>query len=199
MDAFWQSTALIALAEMGDKSQLVALAYATRYSWRTTLGGITLATLLVHLASVWFGELLGAALPAFWIHLLAGLAFVGFGVWTLRGDTLDDDTAGRTHRLGPLLTVTATFFLAELGDKTMLATITLATRLQAWVGVWLGSTLGMVAADALAIVAGRTLGTRLPERAVRLVAATVFIGFGAWTVAEVLVTSPLLAPDILRE
>lgn len=169
---------------MGDKSQLVALAYATRYTWRTTLAGVSLATLLVHLASVGVGELLGVALPTFWIQLLAGVAFLGFGLWTLRGDTLDEGDTRHAFSFGPLLTVTATFFLSELGDKTMLATITLATRLQAWVGVWLGSTLGMVAADAAAILAGRALGARLPERAIRLAAAAVFLGFGAWTVAE---------------
>lgn len=186
MDAFWQSTFLIAIAEMGDKSQLIALAYATRYSWRTTLAGITLATLLVHLASVGVGEVLGVALPTFWIRLLAGGAFLGFGLWTLRGDTLEPGEAERSFRFGPFATVTVTFFLAELGDKTMLATITLASQLQSWVGVWLGSTLGMVAADAVAIVVGRVLGKQLPERAIKLGAATVFLLFGAWLLAEAL-------------
>ncbi|MGH2353769.1 MAG: TMEM165/GDT1 family protein [Chloroflexota bacterium] len=184
LDAFWQSTALIALAEMGDKSQLVSLAYATRYSWRTALAGVTLATLVVHLFSVILGDFLGVALPAFWVRLIAGLAFVGFGIWTLRGDTYEDGDDQRLRRCGPLLTVAFTFFLAELGDKTMLATITLATQQRALIGVWLGSTLGMVAADALAIVAGQVLGKNLPERAIKLTAAAIFLVFGAWLVVE---------------
>ncbi|HEU5315165.1 MAG TPA: TMEM165/GDT1 family protein [Chloroflexota bacterium] len=185
MDAFWHSTFFIAAAEMGDKSQLVALAYATRYSWKTALGGVAAATLLVHLGSVLLGEALGAALPTFWIKLAAGLAFIGFGAWTIRGDTYDPSQADqKTPRFGPFLTVAGTFFISELGDKTMLATVTLAVQLSALVAVWLGSTLGMVAADAVAIVVGQVMGKRLPERAIKLTAAAVFVGFGAWTIAE---------------
>ena len=185
LDAFLRSTLLIAVAEMGDKSQLVSLAFATRYSWRIALAGVTLATLLVHLFSVGLGELLGVTLPAFWVRLIAGLAFLVFGLWTLRGDTYDDSNVSPRPRFGPLLTVTATFFVSELGDKTMLATITLASQLQSWVGVWLGSTLGMVAADAVAIMVGHALGKRLPERAIRLTAAAIFLAFGAWTMFQV--------------
>jgi putative Ca2+/H+ antiporter (TMEM165/GDT1 family) len=186
MDAFFRSTLLIAIAEMGDKSQLVSLAYATRFSWPIALGGVTIATLLVHLFSVGLGEALGVTVPDFWLRLIAGLAFVVFGLWTLRGDTYDD-TNTRTHsRFGPLLTVAGTFFVSELGDKTMLATVTLASQLQSWLGVWLGSTVGMVAADALAILVGQMLGRRLPERAIKLGAATTFLVFGVWTVAATL-------------
>jgi putative Ca2+/H+ antiporter (TMEM165/GDT1 family) len=184
MDAFWQSTFFIAAAEMGDKSQLVSLAFATRYSWQIALGGVAAATLLVHLFSVLLGEALGAALPTFWIQLAAGLAFVGFGAWTLRGDTYDESQARKRARFGPFLTVATTFFIAELGDKTMLATVTLAVQLHAMLGVWIGSTLGMVAADALAIVVGQVMGKRLPERAIKLAAAAVFIVFGVATILE---------------
>jgi putative Ca2+/H+ antiporter (TMEM165/GDT1 family) len=184
MDAFLRSTFLIALAEMGDKSQLVSLAYASRFSWPIALGGVTLATLLVHLFSVGLGEVLGVTLPAFWVRLVAGLAFVVFGLWTLRGDTYDDSQAQTRSRFGPLLTVGCTLFVAELGDKTMLATVTLASQLQPWVGVWLGSTLGMVAADAVAILVGHALGKRLPERAIKLSAAAIFLAFGAWTILQ---------------
>ena len=185
MDAFWHSTLFIAAAEMGDKSQLGALAYATRYSWKIALAGVTAATLLVHLGSVLLGEALGAALPTFWIQLAAGLAFIGFGAWTIRGDTFDEAEASRRRtRFGPFLTVASTFFISELGDKTMLATVTLAVQLSALVAVWLGSTLGMVAADAVAIVVGQVMGKRLPERAIKLMAAAIFLAFGAWTIAE---------------
>lgn len=183
MSAFLQSALLIAVAEMGDKSQLVALAYATRFSWKIALAGVTVATLVVHLLSVAVGEVLGASLPTAWIQLAAGLAFVLFGLWTLRGDRLDGEDQRQLSQFGPFLTVTATFFLSELGDKTMLATVTLASQLQSAVGVWLGSTLGMVAADAAAILLGQRLGRRLPERAIKLTAAGIFLLVGLYTLA----------------
>ena len=187
MVAFWQSLLFILVAEMGDKTQLVALSFATRFTARTVLAGVFVATLVVHLASVAIGELLGLALPAFWLALAAGLAFIGFGLWTLRGDTLEESQPKVLARLGPFLTVAVTFFLAELGDKTMLATITLASQQQAFVPVWLGSTLGMVIADGVAILIGAVAGRRLPERAIRYVAAVIFLVAGLWTLAEQLV------------
>jgi putative Ca2+/H+ antiporter (TMEM165/GDT1 family) len=178
--SFLVSFGVIFVAEMGDKSQLMALAFATRYRTLPVLVGITIATALVHLVSVIVGAALGAAIPTRPITVVAALAFVAFGVWTLRGDKLtetDEQRAGREAR-STVLTVGVVFFLAELGDKTMLATITLATR-EGIVGTWLGSTLGMVAADALAIMVGRALGTRLPERGIRIGAAISFFVFAA--------------------
>src|SRR5438105_12032454 len=93
MTAFVTSFLVIALAEMGDKTQLVALAFATRFSARITIAGVFVATLAVHLFSVAIGEILGVALPTRIIELASGLAFIGFGLWTMRGDTLSDDTA----------------------------------------------------------------------------------------------------------
>ena len=88
MAAFWPALFFIFIAEMGDKTQLVSLAFATRYSALTVLGGVFVATLGVHLVSAGIGAALGLALPLLWIQVLAGLAFLGFGLWTLRGDTL---------------------------------------------------------------------------------------------------------------
>jgi putative Ca2+/H+ antiporter (TMEM165/GDT1 family) len=186
MFAFIQSFLLIFVAEMGDKSQLMALAFGARYPARLVLGAIFASTLLVHLASVAIGELLGLALPTFWIGLAAGIAFIGFGLWTLRGDTLADENAEVGKRFGAFATVAVTFFLAELGDKTMLATVTLASQLQAFVPVWIGSTVGMVVADGLAIWIGRMAGARLPYRAIRYAAATVFVLSGSATIIETL-------------
>ena len=114
------------------------------------------------------------------------MAFIDFGLWTLRGDKLEDDFSGRAGKLGPFMTAAGTFFIAEIGDKTMLATVTLATGEDPWVGVWPGSTLGMALADALAIWVGMILGKRLPERAVRLGAAAVFIVTGVVTIGMAL-------------
>lgn len=186
MDAFLISFFFVLVAEMGDKTQLVALAFAARYPARTVLAGVFWATLVVHLVSVAIGEVVGAALPTFWINLLAGAAFVGFGLWTLRGDELEEGETSRLRRVGPLLTVAATFFLAELGDKTMLATVTIAAQQSSFVPVWIGSTLGMVAADGLAIAAGAALGTRLPERTIAYLSAALFILSGIATIAAAL-------------
>jgi Ca2+/H+ antiporter, TMEM165/GDT1 family len=185
MDAFLISFGLIFVAELGDKSQLMALTFATRYPAMTILAAITAATAVVHLASVAVGAVVGAALPTDAISVLAGLAFLGFAAWTLRGDELDDDEAERATSFdtGVFFGVAGAFFLAELGDKTMLATITLATD-NGVVGTWLGSTVGMVAADALAIVVGQQLGAHLPERAVKVGAAVTFVVFGLWLVVE---------------
>ncbi|WP_027345828.1 TMEM165/GDT1 family protein [Hamadaea tsunoensis] len=179
------SFGVIFVAELGDKSQLMALTFATRYKAWTVLAGITIATAVVHLVSVGVGVGLGAALPTGWISLVAGIAFLAFGAWTLRGDRLTDEEKDKVNRStrSAMWAVGGAFFLAELGDKTMLATITLATQ-YGWFGTWLGSTVGMVAADALAIVVGRILGKRLPEKAIKYGAAALFGIFGVWLIAE---------------
>ncbi|MCP2321571.1 putative Ca2+/H+ antiporter (TMEM165/GDT1 family) [Hamadaea flava] len=179
------SFGVIFVAELGDKSQLMAMTFATRYRATTVLAGISIATAVVHLVSVAVGYGLGAALPTGWIGLAAGIAFLVFGAWTLRGDSLTEDEkakAGRTGR-SALWAVGGAFFLAELGDKTMLATITLATQ-HGWFGTWIGSTIGMVAADALAILVGRWLGKALPEKAIKYGAAVLFVIFGVWLLVD---------------
>ena len=185
MHAFLISFGIIFVAELGDKSQLMALAFAARFKALPILIGITAATAVVHLFSVGLGAVVGEALPTDAIAVVAGLAFLGFAAWTVRGDELDEDEEARaavTTR-SAVFAAAGAFFLAELGDKTMLATITLATK-EGLFGTWVGSTLGMVAADALAIVVGQQLGTRLPERAIRYGAAAAFLVFGVLLLVE---------------
>ncbi|MER7334432.1 MULTISPECIES: TMEM165/GDT1 family protein [unclassified Micromonospora] len=179
------SFGVIFVAELGDKSQLMALTFATRFKTVPVLIGITVATAVVHLASVAIGYGLGAALPTEWISLVAGLAFLGFGAWTLRGDTLTEEEKRKAEKSSKsaIVAVSIAFFLAELGDKTMLATITLATQ-YGWFGTWLGSTVGMVAADALAILVGRMLGRKLPEKTIKYGAAALFAICGLWLILE---------------
>ena len=187
MDPFLLSFAVIFVAELGDKSQLMALTFATRFRALPVLVGITIATALVHLASVAIGRTVGQIIPTQLLGILGGLAFLGFAWWTWRGDTLDPEEEAKVDRTSGsvVLAVGTAFFLAELGDKTMLATIALATR-EDPLWVWLGSTAGMVAADALAIGVGRILGTRLPERWVRIGATLAFIVFGVALLAGAL-------------
>lgn len=185
MDAFLISFGIIFMAELGDKSQLMAMTFAARYRAVTILAAITAATAVVHLFSVLLGAAVGVALPTKAISIAAGVAFLGFAVCTLRGDELDDDEAARAVQSSRSVfsTVALAFLLAELGDKTMLATVTLATD-NGLIGTWLGSTLGMVGADALAIVAGQQLGARLPERTIKIGAAVTFVIFGLLLIAE---------------
>ncbi|OBA30332.1 hypothetical protein A5767_20965 [Rhodococcus sp. 852002-51564_SCH6189132-a] len=179
------SFAVVFVAELGDKSQLMAMTFALRYHWWVVLSGILFATTAVHLVSVAVGHYLGVAIPATAISIVGGIAFLIFGAWTLRGDSLDDDEQSKAGRVArsAFLAVTSAFFLAELGDKTMLATITLATD-NNWAGVWIGSTVGMVAADALAIVIGAVFGRHLPDNAIRYGASALFFGFGAWMLGD---------------
>jgi putative Ca2+/H+ antiporter (TMEM165/GDT1 family) len=177
--AFALSFGVIFVAELGDKSQLMAMSLAGRYRPWPILAGITVATAAVHAVSVLIGAVAGQSLPTNWITLIAGIAFVGFAAWTLRGDELNerDEAAVSRARRSAFVTAMIVFFVAELGDKTMLATITLATK-EGLFGTWLGSTLGMVAADALAIGVGALLGRNLPERVVRIGASLLFLIFG---------------------
>ena len=185
MEAFLLSFGVIFIAELGDKSQLMALAFATRYRALVVLAAVTVATLLVHAGSVLLGKAFALALPTNLLNIAAGVAFLVFAAWTIRGDALGEDDEDRARRGGrwAMVTVGTAFFLAELGDKTMLATITLATTNEA-IGTWLGSTAGMVAADALAIAVGALMGTRLPERAIKVFAAGSFVVFGVILIAE---------------
>ena len=162
------------------------MTFAARYRALTVLIAITISTAIIHLISVGLGAVVGLALPTHTINIVAGIAFLGFAAWTLRGDELTEAEAAKAHRetnRSALLTVGVAFFLAELGDKTMLATITLATD-HGLLGTWIGSTLGMVAADALAIGVGHVLGTRLPERTIRIGAAVIFVVVGVLLIAD---------------
>lgn len=179
MDTFLLAAGLIFLAELGDKTQLVALALATRHRVGVTLWGITAATALVHVLSVGIGEIAGVALPTEILTFGAGISFLVFGLWTFAGD--EDDGQETSRWKSPFWIVFWTFFIAELGDKTMLGTVAVAAQHPGEpVSVWAGSTLGMVASDALAIILGRYLGKQLPEHAVKWGAGTIFLGFGAW-------------------
>ncbi|MCU1394291.1 MAG: hypothetical protein JWM34_2719 [Ilumatobacteraceae bacterium] len=179
MNAFLISFGIIFVAELGDKSQLMAMTFASRYRAVPILVAIAAATAFVHLISVLLGAAVGVALPTKPISVIAGIAFLGFALWTLRGDELGNDDEARAARQSKSVfwSVALAFLLAELGDKTMLATVTLATE-NGLVGTWVGSTLGMVAADALAIVLGQQLGARLPERVIKIGAALTFVVFG---------------------
>ncbi|MCG8342632.1 MAG: TMEM165/GDT1 family protein [Chlorobiales bacterium] len=183
MEAFSLSFAMIFIAELGDKSQLLALTLATCFSARVVLSAIFCSTLAVHVLSTAAGALLGGLFPVDWVLFLAGISFIVYGFWTLRGDSLEEDSDSCKPTIHPFWLVFSTFFIAELGDKTMLSSLSLATT-NPFMAVWIGSTLGMVFSDALAIAVGKVLGKKLPENIVKIGAAIIFFAFGAFSMYE---------------
>jgi putative Ca2+/H+ antiporter (TMEM165/GDT1 family) len=177
--AYLFSAGTVVLAEMGDKTQLLAMAFAARYKASKVLLGVFIATIFNHALAVLAGNLIahiGSAQAI--IQLVASLSFIFFGLWTIRGDKLEGEENRKT-RFGPVATVTVGFFIAEMGDKTQLATIALATRFPGsplW--ILLGTTTGMIIADAVGIIIGVVLSKKIPERKVKLVSAALFILFG---------------------
>ena len=192
MEAFLISMGMIFIAETGDKTQLVALCLASRYNAKIVLLAIFAATLIVHVISVLLGGGVSKFVPASYLSLAAGVAFIIFALWTLRGDSLNQEECDNIQGKSPFWLVFTTFFIAELGDKTMLSTVTLAAKYPL-IPVWLGSTIGMVLADGIAIVIGLMLGKKLPERAVKIGAAFIFLGFGIFNGYEGAVKAPISA------
>lgn len=173
------SVAAVTLAEMGDKTQLLAMAFATKYKASQVLLGVFIATVLNHAAAVAVGNLITKVESVQTaIQGIAALSFIFFGLWTIRGDKLDGEE-NRVSKYGAVMTVAIAFFIAEMGDKTQLTTIALATRFPEYpLGVLMGSTTGMLIADAIGIIIGVVLCKRIPERTVKLVSAAAFILFG---------------------
>ena len=170
------------VAELGDKSQLLALALATRQRAVTVLAGLALASAALMAVSVSVGGAVSAVVPERAVAAGAGVLFLAFAAWTLFADDDEDEHETAATRRA-VLPIAGAFALAELGDKTMLVTFTLAAT-HGIVGTWVGATLGMVAGSAIAIAVGNQLGARLPERAVRMIAAASFAAFGAFLLVE---------------
>lgn len=183
---FLLATGAVTLAEMGDKTQLLAMAFATRIKASKVLIGVFIATVLNHALAVAVGSLITrfGALEV-WIQGIAALSFIFFGLWTIRGDKLEGEDQ-RKSRYGAVMTVAIAFFIAELGDKTQLATIAIATQFpQNPLVILLGTTTGMLIADGIGIIIGVVLCKRIPERTIKLVSAGAFIVFGLIAVYQV--------------
>jgi Ca2+/H+ antiporter, TMEM165/GDT1 family len=168
---------LVFVAELGDKTQLVALGFGARYRLAPVITGVVIAYMATNLLSVVVGGLLGATLPTRAIGLGGGVLFLGFAAWTLWKDDDEDAEAPATGHGSIVLSVATAMFIAELGDKTMLATATLAAQGNP-VLVWVGATIGIILAGMLGVLLGRVFGARLPERATRIGSAVLFAVFG---------------------
>lgn len=179
--AFLVSTGVVALAEIGDKTQLLSLLLAARFRRPLPImSAILLATLANHAAAGFAGALFGTLVGGAWLRWVVGLSFLAVAVWALIPDRIDErDAIGR--RSGAFLTTLVAFFLAEIGDKTQIATIALAARFEPFGAVVLGTTLGMMLANIPAVLLGDRLAGRLPVGAIRVAAALVFAALGIAT------------------
>ena len=184
MGSLLAAMGVVFLAELGDKTQLVALGFGARHRLGPVLAGVALAYAATNLLSVVVGGLLGAALPTRALGLGGGVLFIGFALWSLRPED-DDDGDGMAAATGHgrvVLSVAAAMFIAELGDKTMLATATLAAQGNP-VLVWIGATIGIIASGSVGVFVGRATGARLPERTIRIGSAALFAAFGIALIA----------------
>ena len=182
MTAFLASFVFVVLAEMGDKTQLLAMAFACKFRWQTVMWGVFVATAANHLLAAWIGIYLTTIVPMAYISIAAAASFIIFGLWTIRGDTLEDED--KKYSFSPFWTVTVAFFMAEMGDKTQLATISLAVKYASIISVWIGTTLGMIVSNGIGIIVGNVMGKHIPERAIKWVSALIFIGFGVYGLYE---------------
>jgi Ca2+/H+ antiporter, TMEM165/GDT1 family len=181
MEALLVSTTVVALGEIGDKTQLLALMLAVRYRrpW-PIVAGIFVATLVNHAIAGAVGNWIRAVVPPDVLKWLLGLSFFAVAAWALRPDRIDESDARPASHLGVFAVTTIAFFLAEMGDKTQVATVVLAARFESLVAVVVGTTIGMLIANVPVVFAGQLAAERIPFRAVRIVAALLFGALGAW-------------------
>lgn len=184
-EAFLASVAVVALAEIGDKTMLLAIMLSARLRapWQI-LAGIFAATILNHGLAALVGQQVAGLIDAPWFRIAVALGFIAMAVWTLIPDKLDDDEGGLRQRGGPFLTTLVTFFLVEMGDKTQVATIALGAQYGDVLIVALGTTLGMMIANTPAVFLGHELVSRISLRLTRILAALVFLLLGLWQLAE---------------
>jgi putative Ca2+/H+ antiporter (TMEM165/GDT1 family) len=177
MNAVLLSAALVFVAELGDKSQLMSMTFATRYRARTVILGATLAAAVLNLASALLGNVIGDALPRDGVRIASGIVFLLFAVIALRDAREDEVPATGQKGKRAVVVVAVAFTLSELGDKTMVTTMTLSTQYH-WTLVWIGSTVAMLASIVMAVFAGRALLRVVPLRLVHLVSAALFAAVG---------------------
>jgi len=184
LEALFTSTALVAIAEIGDKTQLLAIVLATRFKRPAPIIlGILVATLANHFLAALVGQQAAAWLEGAWFRYLIAASFIAMAAWTLIPDKLDD-VADKPARFGAFVTTTIAFFLVEMGDKTQIATIALGARFAEVGWVTAGTTLGMMIANVPAVLLGNALVQRVPMAAVRIVAALLFLAIGIWMLAQ---------------
>jgi putative Ca2+/H+ antiporter (TMEM165/GDT1 family) len=186
IEAFAASTAVVTLAEIGDKTMLLAIVLAARLRapW-PILAGILVATLANHALAALIGAKVADLLEADWFRIAVALGFLIMAAWTMVPDTLDAADEAVRQRGSAFLTTLAAFFLVEMGDKTQIATIALGAQYQAVAVVTAGTTLGMMLANAPAVFLGEALVQRISLKTARIAAALLFAGLGLWQLAAI--------------
>ncbi len=194
LESFFIPTLVVALAEIGDKTQLLALLLAARYRqpW-PIIAGMVVATLANHLFAGLIGNWVSRALSEVTLSWILAAAFAAVAVWSLIPDKLDEDEASRGRRYGPFFATLIAFFLAEMGDKTQVATVMLAAQYPQFVLVILGTTLGMLVANVPVVLAGNFAADRLPLTLIRRVAAAAFAGLALYATYKALSLSGMLS------
>jgi Ca2+/H+ antiporter, TMEM165/GDT1 family len=183
--AFSAAFLLVVLAEMGDKTQFVAMTFASKYNPYKVLFAIFLGSIANFAIVIIIGELITTIVPLDAISLAASLAFIAFGIWTMHKEKSEEENV-KLSRFGVVATVGLTFFIAEMGDKTQLATLSLAVQYQNPISVLVGAVLAMLVADGIGIIVGVVLCRRIPQRALKWFSAVIFVLFGLVGVYEVL-------------
>lgn len=172
---------LVVVAEMGDKTQLLAMAMAGKYKVKQVMAGVLVATILNHGLAVALGSYLSTSIPMNTVKIVAAISFLVFGLWTLRGDKIDDDDE-KSSKFGPIITVAIAFFLAEMGDKTQLMTIAIAAQSSQPLFILTGTTIGMLIADSIGIICGAWMCRHIPEKYIKWSAGIIFMLFGTITI-----------------
>ncbi|MEY8001452.1 TMEM165/GDT1 family protein [Clostridium sp. Mt-5] len=172
---------LVVVAEMGDKTQLLAMAMAGKYKVKQVLMGVLVATIFNHALAVAAGSYLNSIIPMNIVKIVAAVLFLIFGLWTLRGDKIDE-VDEKKNKFGPVVTVAIAFFLAEMGDKTQLMTITISAQSNQPIFILMGTTIGMLIADGIGIIGGAWMCKHIPEIYIKWIAGIIFIFFGSVTI-----------------
>lgn len=191
-----QAFFLIFIAEMGDKTQILAMAFATKYPVKKVLLGIMIGSFVNHGIAVALGSQLTRIVPIKILQIIAGIAFLIFAFWSLKAEK-DDGEENREVKYGAIITVALAFFIGELGDKTQLTAITLASSARSPALVLLGTVTGMVATGSLGIVVGKKLGDKVPEFHIKAAAAVIFLVFGTAKLYSALPTNYVTSQSIL--
>lgn len=187
MEILLSSILLVAFAEIGDKTMLLAIVLAARFRRPLPIiAGIFGATIVNHALAAWAGAVMAGLLDGFGFRLAVALSFLAMAAWTLIPDRLDDAGVGKASRFGPFLTTLVTFFLVEIGDKTQIATIALGARYEAVGLVAAGTTIGMMIANIPAVYLGDRVTRLVPMRGVRIGAAAIFAAIGLWALIDLL-------------
>jgi putative Ca2+/H+ antiporter (TMEM165/GDT1 family) len=193
---FLKACFFILMAEMGDKTQILALAFATKYNVKNVLLGVLIGSFLNHGLAVILGAYLSSVIPLGVIKLVAACSFIAFGLWSLKDDAEEEDGEAK-EKFGPVVTVAIAFFIGELGDKTQLTAITLSTSSAYPAIILVGTVTGMIITSGIGIFVGSKLGKSIPEFTMKIISSAIFIFFGILGLYEAVPSKYITLPYTL--